>query len=560
MSPEARELEPAELERLLDVGRRLVSELDLDAVLSQVLEAARELTGASFAALGVLDEQKTRLKRFLYSGIDEETRRRIGPLPRGYGILGELISDPRPLRLERIGDHPRSYGFPAGHPEMTTFVGAPISVRGEVYGNIYLTEKQGGASFSESDERLLVVLAEWSAVAINNARTHEELQRGRADLERLVQGLQATASLSRELGGESDLERVLELVTKRARALMKARSGYVLLQEGPQLVVRGAAGERGSRSIGRGVGPGSGTADFIGLEASQRIGPAAAQSLEELGIEGSSGLAVPLRARGQGVGVLLIVDHIGPETSFTADQQLTLESFATSAANAISAAHAIEDEKAKLAIASSERERGRWARELHDETLQELGALRIMQEHAARAETLEDAREFLAIANEQVERTVSGLQGLIAELRPAALDQLGIEAAIEALMDRLATRSELRFEADIDLAFERGDARRRHTPELESTIYRLVQEGLTNAIKHADATRARVAIEERDGVVVIRVEDDGTGFDLSGVSRGFGLTGMRERVELAGGELSIEGRDGGGTLVRATLPAWRESD
>jgi len=127
-------------------------------------------------------------------------------------------------------------------------------------------------------------------------------------------------------------------------------------------------------------------------------------------------------------------------------------------------------------------------------------------------------------------------------------------------MDRLATRSELRFEADIDLAFERGDARRRHTPELESTIYRLVQEGLTNAIKHADATRARVAIEERDGVVVIRVEDDGTGFDLSSVSRGFGLTGMRERVELAGGELAIEGRDGGGTLVRATLPAWRKSD
>ena len=254
MSAEAAELEPAELERLLDVGRRLVSELDLDAVLAQVLEAARELTGASFAALGVLDEEKTRLKRFLYSGIDEETRRRIGPLPRGHGILGELISDPRPLRLERIGDHPRSYGFPAGHPEMTTFVGAPISVRGEVYGNIYLTEKQGGASFSESDERLVVVLAEWSAVAINNARTHEELQRGRADLERLVQGLQATASLSRELGGESDLGRVLELVTKRARALMKARSGYVLLQEGPQLVVRGAAGERGSRSIGRGNG------------------------------------------------------------------------------------------------------------------------------------------------------------------------------------------------------------------------------------------------------------------------------------------------------------------
>jgi signal transduction histidine kinase len=220
----------------------------------------------------------------------------------------------------------------------------------------------------------------------------------------------------------------------------------------------------------------------------------------------------------------------------------------------MAAAHAIEDEKAKLAIASSERERGRWARELHDETLQELGALRIMQENAARAGSLAEARAFLGAANEQVERTVVGLQGLIAELRPAALDQLGIAAAIDSLIDRLASRSGLRLEADVDLAFDRGEAADRYTPELESTIYRLVQEGLTNAIKHAGASRARVAVEERDGLVTVRVEDDGSGFDLTNIKRGFGLTGMRERVELAGGELAIEGRDGGGTLIRAKLP------
>lgn len=555
MSTVPRRLERSELERLLDVGRRLVSELDLDGVLAYVLEAARELTGARYAALGVLDGSKTRLQRFLYVGVDEATRRRIGTLPRGHGILGELISDPRPLRLDDIGEHPRSFGFPAGHPVMTTFVGAPITVRGEVFGNVYLTEKRGGEPFSESDEQLLVVLAEWAAVAIANARSHEELERGRADLERLVQGLQATASLSRELGGESDLARVLELVTKRARALMKARSSYVLLREGAGLVVRGATGEGGARTIGIGIGPGSDTLAFVGMEASQRIGPEAARSLGELGIEATSALAVPLRAQGQGLGALLVVDHIGPELTFTADQQLTLESFATSAANAILAAHAFEDEKATLAIASSERERGRWARELHDETLQELGALRILQENAVRAQTIDETRDYLALANEQVERTVSGLQGLIAELRPAALDQLGIEAAVEALIDRFAARSKMRIEADIDLAHERGEHPTRHTPELESTIYRLVQESLTNAIKHAEATRARVAIEERDETVLVRVEDNGRGFDAGAVSRGFGLTGMRERVELAGGELAIESRDGGGTLVRASLPA-----
>jgi len=179
MSVDQRVLERSQLEGLLVVGRRLVAELDLDAVLMHVLDAARELTAARYAALGVLDAKKTELERFLYVGIDEETRRRIGPLPRGHGILGELITNPRPLRLDRIGDHPRSYGFPAEHPTMTTFVGAPITVRGEVYGNIYLTEKEGGDPFDEQDEQLLVVLAEWSAIAINNARTHEELRRGR---------------------------------------------------------------------------------------------------------------------------------------------------------------------------------------------------------------------------------------------------------------------------------------------------------------------------------------------------------------------------------------------
>ena len=554
MSAETQPLERSELERLLAVGRSLVSELDLDTVLMNVLDAARQLTAARYAALGVLNSDKTELERFLYVGIDEEMRKRIGPLPRGHGILGELIRDPRPLRLDNIGDHPRSYGFPSEHPTMTTFVGTPITVRGEVFGNIYLTEKEGGDPFDEGDEHLVTVLAEWSAVAINNARTHEELRRGRADLERLVQGLQATASLSRELGGESDLERVLELVTKRARALLEARSSYVLLRQGADLTVRGAAGEGGARAIGRSAGPGSLTADFVGMDASQRIGPAASEALVELGIESQAGLAVPLRTRGRGLGVLLVVDHLGDEPGFSADQQLTLESFATSAANAIGASLTIEDEKAKLAIASSERERGRWARELHDETLQELGALRIMQENAIRAGSPDEARNYLAKANEQVERTVSGLQGLIAELRPAALDQIGVEAAIEALIERFASRSDLKFETDIDLAYERGDAASRPEPELEATIYRLVQEGLTNAIKHADATRARVAIEERDGQVSIRVEDDGNGFDMTSVKRGFGLTGMSERVEMAGGEISFEGRDGGGTLIRVSLP------
>ncbi len=225
-------LDPKHLERLLEVGRGLVEKRDPEVVLRKVLEAARELTGARYAALGVLDERKRELDRFVTVGIDAELRERIGPLPRGRGILGELIRAPRPLRLRRISDHPRSYGFPAGHPPMETFLGVPVMIRGEVFGNLYLTEKEGGEEFGEEDEELLVVLAQWAAIAIDNARSHEMSRRRQDELERAIRGLEATISLNREIGAEIDLPRVLELVVKRGRDLVDARSCAVLMVEG----------------------------------------------------------------------------------------------------------------------------------------------------------------------------------------------------------------------------------------------------------------------------------------------------------------------------------------
>src|SRR5512133_2056965 len=159
------------LRALLDVGRALVSGFDLEVVLERVLTAARELTGARYAALGVLDERGEELERFLTSGIDEETRHAIGPLPRGRGVLGVLIRDPQPLRIRDVGSHPHSYGFPPGHPPMQTFLGVPIRLRDAIYGNLYLTEKAGG-DFAEPDEESLVVLAEWAAIAVENARAY----------------------------------------------------------------------------------------------------------------------------------------------------------------------------------------------------------------------------------------------------------------------------------------------------------------------------------------------------------------------------------------------------
>jgi signal transduction histidine kinase len=551
-------LDQRQLGRLLEVGRGLVSELDQERVLRHVLEAARELTGARYAALGVLDDAKRELERFLFVGIDDETRARIGPLPRGHGILGELIRDPKPLRLAAIADHPRSYGFPANHPPMTTFLGVPVMIRGEVYGNLYLAEKERGAEFDQRDEDLLVVLADWAAIAIGNARLYEETERGRAELERAVRGLRATASLSKEVGGETDVRRVFELVVKRGRALVDARACVLLLAEGDRLVVADAAGEVPSGLSGRSVplaeSPFGGVLRSGAAERLSRVERGAWAPLE---VEASSALVSPLRSRGRDTGVLVAFDRRPPAAGFTSDDELLLASFAATAANAVADIRAIETQKRELSIAASEQERRRWARELHDETLQELGAVKMMHESAINLDRPDVAKDALEQAVAQVEKMIVGLEGLITELRPAALDELGTQAALESLVEHVLGRSDLEIDLDIDLAWERGDASERLAPELEATIYRVVQEALANVVKHAAASQARVSIVENGGCVTVTVQDDGTGIQPGGGRHGFGLVGMRERVELSGGELEIGAGPDGGTRVRASLPVAR---
>jgi signal transduction histidine kinase len=552
-------LDPRQFERLLAVGSALVSTHDPEIVLRQVLEAGRELTGARYAALGILDDEKRELARFLTVGIDDELRQRIGPLPCGHGLLGVLIREPQPLRLARISDHPRSYGFPAEHPPMDTFLGVPVMIRGEVFGNLYLTEKAGGEEFDGQDEKLLVVLAEWAAIAIDNARSYEMSRRRQEELERAMRGLEATVSLNREVGGKTDLPRILELVVKRGRALVDARRCAVLLiEDGGGFNVAQVAGELEQSLVGQ-ILPAqdSPAIDVLRAGRSEAISGRAVGRFAELGFDATSGLLIPLQSRGVDLGVLAVFDRLGAEPAFNVDDILALESFCTSAATAIAATQAIEDEKLRLSIAASERERQRWARELHDETLQELGALKVMQQSALQVDDAAVIRRALTHANDQVERVIAGLQGLITELRPAALDQLGPAAAVEALVERVGSRSGLAIEVDVDLAYEAGRESTRHTPELEATLYRTVQEALTNVAKHADASRVRVLIEESDDAVAVTVEDDGRGFDTGAEHDGFGLLGMRERVALAGGELNITSPQGGGTRVRATLPVVR---
>jgi GAF domain-containing protein len=310
---ESRGLDEHRLRRLLEVGRALVSQLDREELLRRVLEVARELTGARYAAIGILDADRVELERFLTVGIDDETHRAIGDLPRGRGILGELIREPKPLRLSDISEHVRSYGFPPAHPPMTTFLGAPVLIRGQAWGNIYLTEKEDG-EFDELDEEALVVLAEWVAIAIENARLYEGIESRRKELERAVSGLEATTTLARAIGGETDLTRVLELVVKRGRALIEARVLLVLLGEGDELVVSAAAGETREGIVGTHIStPGTLLADLIRGQHAERLSDVSSRvrlGLGELVDDSSTALLVPLTFRGRPVGVLVALDRL----------------------------------------------------------------------------------------------------------------------------------------------------------------------------------------------------------------------------------------------------------
>jgi signal transduction histidine kinase len=539
--------------RLIEVGRSLLSELDLDIVLDRVLETARDLTGAQYAALGILDERRRELAQFLTRGVDPETHRAIGDLPRGRGILGLLIEEPRPLRLADLGDHPRSYGFPPGHPPMRGFLGVPILIRGEAWGNLYLTEKAGG-DFDQEDEDAVVVLADWAAIAIENARLYRTVDARRAELERAVRGFEATATIARAVGGETDLDRVLELIVKRGRALVEARDVLILLAEGDHLRVAAGAGSVAVPEDVRVAIGGSPIASFISQPRAQRV----ADPEERLGVrlstlgvpDAEAALIVPLVYRGAALGALMAFDRLTGDVGFTRDDEQLLEAFAASAATAVATAKTVEADRLRKSIEAAEAERRRWARELHDETLQGLGGLKMLLSGAARLDDAAAMRPALTTAVEQVTTEIANLRALITELRPAALDQLGLLPALSSLVQRTASTTGLEIESALDLGAE--DARL--PPELETTVYRLVQEALTNVVKHAGAHRVTVHVRKDDASVAVLVADDGRGLEGATEGGGFGLVGMRERVELAGGDLAVEPASPRGTAVRARIP------
>jgi signal transduction histidine kinase len=274
---------------------------------------------------------------------------------------------------------------------------------------------------------------------------------------------------------------------------------------------------------------------------------------------GVAALLVPLIFRGQALGTLVALDPLGRDTGFTDEDEQVLLSFATSAAIAVATAQSVAEDRTRDSIAAAERERGRWARELHDESLQSMAGLRVLLSAARRADS-EEMDRLLVQGIEQVDGAIAEMRRLIADLRPTTLDELGLGAALEALAERLAASDVVEVEMHVDLDDHSRDGGVRLSREIEDTVYRLVQESLNNVAQHGGTDRAKVDVTEDGEMLRVRVADKGDGFDPRVGTEGFGLTGMRERVALAGGTLEVQSTPGDGTTIAAAVPVRRRHE
>jgi signal transduction histidine kinase len=536
------------LRALLAAGLAVSSELALDALLHRLVEAAAELTGARYAALGVIDASGSELEQFVTHGIDAETRAEIGSLPRGRGILGVLIREATPLRLHDLAEDPRSVGFPPAHPPMRSFLGVPILLRGVAYGNLYLTEKEGDEDFTQEDEALVTLLAGQAAVAIENARLYEASTRWSRQLQSLEE-------VGNALATETDLERLLDLVVRRVRELLGVRVAALALPSGEdELRFAAVAGEGADALLGETISrSGSKSGKVFGRERSERVDsviddPEVHQEVTRR-IGARTGMWVPLIARGRAIGVLEIHDKEGRDARFSDDDLRLAETFAARAAVAVELSQRVASDALRRVVQAQELERRRLARELHDETGQALTSILLGLKPLEDALTDHPARAALAELRGQVVAALQDVRRLAVELRPPVLDDFGLVAALERLTEAFAEQTGIRVD------FHSALSEKRLPGEVETALYRVVQESLTNIVKHANARSVSISVARRDSAVAAVIEDDGEGFDPRVVREGgVGLLGMRERLALLDGRLEVESRPGAGTTLVAEVP------
>ncbi|MCI4065062.1 GAF domain-containing sensor histidine kinase [Micromonospora sp. R77] len=524
------------LRALLDAVVGIGSDLDLRSTLQRIIRSACELVGARYGALGVIGPDRL-LHDFIIHGIDDELHAKIGDLPHGRGVLGLLIDDPRPLRMPDITQHPKSYGFPKHHPPMHSFLGVPVRIREQVFGNLYLAEKQGAAEFTEDDEEIVVALAAAAGVAIENARLY-------ALAHRRERWLAATAEITSVLLGEVRRTDALTLVARRAREVAEAELALVLLydeDEGQFTVEVVDGADEAARGLVGAVLPAAETT-FAGSVTDRRH--ELVENLAEAGpwplpVVAGPAVVSPLAAADTLHGVLVIA-HRPDAARATDDDVKLLGSFAGQAALAMERARGQEERE--LLVVLEDRER--IARDLHDVVIQRLFATGLQLQSGA-MNTRPEAAKRINAAVDDLDATIRDIRRTIFELRTpmSAALRTEIREAVEAAAESLGYRPELELIGPVDSAVP--DTLR---PELTAVL----REALSNAVRHAHAQRVAVTVRIDAGWVTVTVTDDGVGCDPDAARSG--LVNLRERAERLGGDFQLARVVPHGTEVRWSVP------
>lgn len=532
---------------LLEAGLTLASELSLPIVLQRIVDLAAQVTDARYGALGVIGEGGE-LVEFITTGVSARQRRAIGPPPRGRGILGLLIKQPKPIRIANIAEHAKSVGFPANHPPMRSFLGAPVQAMGKVFGNIYLTEKRGARQFSRDDEESLIILATQAGVAIANATLYAETrQRER--------WLDALRDISSDILAGSDENSLLAGIAEHARDLARADSATILTAGSTpgELLVAAAAGAHAAQVEGQSVP----AAESISGEVMESGRPLVT---EDAGAHGRAyqpiirrghvgpAIFVPLRVRGRATGTLMVANLTGGRR-FDEGTVKLVETFADQASVAMELARAQADVR-RVGLMD---ERERIAKELHDGVIQSLFAVGMGLQGTALITASPEQAARIEGAVGELDRVIRDLRNYIFGLRPGILADRQLDQALRSLGEEVQARSRLNVVVEVDSELAASLSGR------SQEIVQLTREALSNVARHANAKNSAVRLARAGGNATLVIEDDGSGFEPRQDGQGNGLRNMRERAASLGGKLRISSKRGQGATIRVTFPAPKDS-
>jgi two-component system sensor histidine kinase DevS len=536
-----------DLLRLLDAVRAISSDLDLEVVLERVVGAAVDLVSARYGALGVLDDRGEHLAQFITVGIDEAGRARIGELPKGLGLLGALIRHSEPLRLDDLARYPEGVGFPDHHPPMRSFLGVPIRIRDEVFGNLYLTDKDGGEPFTDADEELAVGLASAAAVAIDNARLFDRARHREA-------ALAAMQDIASALVMGRSRREGLELVARHARTLLQADMATIVLPRPGKLslAIEIADGQLLDETSGDEfplAGSVSGEVlaggEMVVLENASRDHRVRQPQVKS----GRIGPAVwtALTSEGRPFGTLAVCRAIGQPPFSSAELEL-VRSFADQASVILEHDRAQRDRRRLETLEGQER----IARDLHDSVIQRLFATGISLDGSTRLISEPAVRERVASAVEDLDVTIRHIRTVIFGLQEPHSQGGGQVRAALLDLAREASRilgfePQVTFDGPIDALVEGAVA---------EEVLAVLREALSNAARHSHAGRVEISVTARDGVLVLRVSDDGGGMDAAAAPHagGDGLRNMRGRAERLDGHLTVGAGQPCGTVLEWTVP------